>query len=222
MEAPTREHVANWALAKIKAAPIASFDENSLEARECRRFYPLALAKMLEGPCDWSFAIQRVVLSAATNDREHEWLYAYNVPNNMAQAIRVLPDLSAMGLAVPIALPGEPYAETWSTTGVDASMPYEIAGLVLYTNAEDATLEYVISDITGIRIGALCVDALASELGAMLAVPVKGDSERERALQNEAEVKWQRAIAEDRNRHPQQSGAYVSEAMAVRHGTLNP
>lgn len=222
MDAPTREIIANLALAKIKAAPIASFDENSLEARECRRFYPLAVARMLEGPNDWSFAIQRVALSAATNDRDHEWLYAYNVPSNMARAIRVLPDLSALGLAVPIALPGEPYGETWSSVGCDPSMPYEIAGLMLYTNAEDAILEYAISDITGIRIGALCADALASDLACMLAVPVKGDSQREKDLATEAEIKWQRAIAEDRNRHPQQTGAYVSEAMAVRHGSLIP
>lgn len=222
MEAPTRESVCNLALAKIKAAPVASFDEASLEARECRRFYPLAVAKMLEGPNDWSFAIQRVALSSTTNDREFEWLFAYNLPSNMAQAIKVLPDLEALGLAVPVALPGEPFAETWSTVGGDFQMPYEISGSVLYTNAEDAVLEYVIADITGVRIGALCADALASDLGSMLAVPLKGDSGREKDLATEAEIKWQRAIAEDRNRHPQQSGAYVAEAMAVRHGSLNP
>lgn len=218
MDAPTREQICNWALAKIRAAPIASFNENSLEARECRRFYPLALAKMLEGPNDWSFAIQRVTLASADNDREYDWLYAYNLPSNMAQAIRVLPDLSAAGIALPVAISGQPYAETWSSVGLDFQMNYEIAGGKLYTNAEDAILEYVISDITGIRIGALCADALATELAAMLAVPVKGQSDREQALQGEAEVKWQRAIAEDRNRHPEQTGNYVSEALAARHG----
>lgn len=218
----SREVLCNQALAKIRAAPIATFTENSLEARECRRFYALVIAKMLEGPNDWSFAIQRVELASVTNDRSFEWLFAYQLPSNMARAIRVLPDLSALGLAVPIALPGEPYAETWSSVGTDPSMPYEIAGETLYTNAEDAVLEYAISDIMGISVGALVADAIASDLAAMLAVPVKGDSQREQALQQEAEIKWQRAIAEDRNRHPQQSGAYVSEAMAVRHGSLNP
>lgn len=222
MDPVTREIVCNLALAKVKAAPITTFNESSLEARECRRFYPLVVAKMLEGPNDWSFVNQRVTLALVTNDRDHEWLYAYTIPSNMARAIRILPDLSAAGVGIPVPLPGEPYAETWSSVGGDFRMPYEIQGTTLYTNAENAVLEYAIDDIAGVKIGGLVADALAADLGSMLAIPVKGDSQREKDLATEAEIKWQRAIAEDRNRHPQQTGAYVSEAMAVRHGSLNP
>ena len=70
----TRESICNLALGKIKAKPIASFDEDSLGARECRRFYPEVIAAMLEGDEDWHFIVQREALVQKTNDREAEWL----------------------------------------------------------------------------------------------------------------------------------------------------
>lgn len=223
MQVASKLAICQRALAKIKAGQITSYDESgSLEARECRRFYPQVIASMLEGPNDWSFAIQRVRLAAVATDREHEWVYAYAIPTNMAQPITVVPDLDAMGLSLPVALPGSPYAETWATNGIHIETPYIIHGRTLYSNVENATLEYVVNDIEGIAIGARCASAIATELAAHLAVPVKGDSQREQTLFSQAEVEWQRAIAEDRNRQPQQSGDYISEAMAVRHGNIAP
>jgi hypothetical protein len=59
----------NKAISRIKAKAIQSPDENSLEARECRRHYPDVVSEMLEGPHDWSFQNRRVVLAVLTNDR---------------------------------------------------------------------------------------------------------------------------------------------------------
>lgn len=223
MIAASQLSISNQAIDKIKAKRIASIDEKSLEAQHCRAWYPQVVANMLEGPNDWSFAIQRVQLGQlATNDREYEWAYAYQVPSNMAQAIRVIPDLEALGVALPQALPSDPYAEVWSVNGIAIETPYIISGTTLYSNAKDATLEYVINDIEGIVIGQMCAFALALELAAHLAVPVKGDSKREGELLSQAEVAWQRAIAEDRNRQPTHTGGYISDAMAVRHGSIAP
>lgn len=221
MPAVSRLEVSNLAIAHLPASPIASVEENSLEARECRRFYPRVVADMLEGPHDWSFANQRATLAAlATNDRENEWLYAYALPSNMGSPIRVLPDFEGLGLGLPVPLPGEPYAEAWAVTGGHFETPYIIEGTTLYSNVENAVLEYSVNDLAGLSVSQLVITAMGLDLASRLAVPVKKNEEREARLINAADTAWQRAIADDRNRHPETSGQYVSEAMSARRGYL--
>lgn len=211
----------NRALARIRAGSIQSLTENSPAARECSRFYPEVISEMLEGPHDWSFANRRERLARlATNDREHEWTYAYALPANLASPIRVIPDLGAAGLGLPVPLPGDPYAESWAVQGLYIETPYRIEGSTLYSNIENATLEFTVNDISGLNVSQLVILAVTLELATRLAVPVKGDSEREKTLAQAAEIAWQRAIADDRNRHPEHSGQYVSEAMMARRGYL--
>jgi hypothetical protein len=214
--------VANLAIARLPAKAIASVDEESLEAREVRRFYPRAVAEMLDGHFDhdWSFGKLRVVLAEKINDRENEWLKSYALPSNMASPIRIIPDLTGLGVGTPIPIAGDPFAETWSTIGGWFETPYIIEGSTLYTNVENATLDYVISDITGLNVSQKVLLALELDLAARLAVPVKKDSVREKELAQAAAVAWERAIADDRNRQPQQTNTYVSEAMAARRGYL--
>jgi hypothetical protein len=132
----------------------------------------------------------------------------------MGTPIRVLPDLAGL----PIPLPGEPYGEIWATQIAGLEAAYIIENGVIYTNAENATLEYGINSIEEAVIGAFCEDALAAELASYLAVPIKKDRKLRGELLEEAEIAWQRAMADDANRHPRMSGGYVSESMAVRHG----
>lgn len=222
MPALSQLEISNLALAHLPAAPIASTAENSLEAREARRFYPHVMADMLEGPHDWSFANRRVALAAlATNDRDQEWLYAYALPSNLGSPIRVIPDLESLGLGFPIPLPGQPYAEAWAVSGSQYETPYIIEGSTLYSNTATARLEYTINDIAGVTVSQLVITAAALDLAARIVVPVKKDSERETKLLSMAETAWQRAIADDRNRHPETNGQYISEAMASRRGYLS-
>lgn len=217
--APSQLSICNQACARLPCEPIVTTDENSLPARECRRFYPLVIANMLEGPHNWSFANQRVSLSlAGTNGRDQEWLYAYSVPSGMAAPIRLVADLQSLGIGVPIPIPGEPYAEMWQIMQNGYEIPYIIESGILYTNAQDAILEYTISDIEGVAIPNKVANALSLELASYLAVPVKKDSAREKELLALADLAWDRAIAEDRNRQPETYGDYVSEAMIARHG----
>lgn len=213
--------ICNRAIGRLPAKPIASIDENSLEARECRRFYPMVIADMLDGPHDWSFAIQRVRLAVlATNDRDAEWAYAYQLPSNLGNTIRLLPDLTSLGLGIPAPLPGEPYAETWVSAFAGLDAPFETAGQMLYANAIDATLEYTISDVVGVSVPQLAMTAVEIDLASRLAVPVKKDSAREKDLISQTEVAWQRAIADDMNRQPTLCSGYLPEAIAARHGIV--
>jgi hypothetical protein len=217
---PARIDIFNQAVAELPAKAIQSVDENSLEANECRRFYPQIISEMLEGPHDWSFQNRRVALALLTNDRSSEWLYAYAVPSDMGGAIRVIPDLTALGLGYPVPLPGEPYAEQWALTGRYFETPYIIENGVLYTNVETATLEYGITDSTEASLTPLTVRAVVLDLASRIAIPVKKDRKIKAELVGQAEVAWARAIAEDMNRQPQVFPDYISEAMLARRGAL--
>src|SRR5687767_1214072 len=136
MAALSREQLCNLGLVKIRAKPLASFEENSLEGRECGRSYPILLDIMLSG-MEFTFATQRLAMTAIHNDRTREWLYAYSLPSNMVSALRVLPNFEGLGLGVPVGLVGEPYAEAWATNTELYAAPYIIEGQTLYTNVEE-------------------------------------------------------------------------------------
>jgi len=224
MPALSQITLCNRALARIKAGQIASMSEQSLSAEKCRLFYPETMGDMLEGDHDWSFSTVRVRLAKlATNDRSSEWQFAYQLPSNMAGggAIRVIPDLEAAGLAIPVPLPGEPYSEAWALNSMYIQTPYDIEGSTLYSNVDSATLEYGISDIAGVNVPNKVITAFALDLASRLAVPIKNDQTREIALQAAARVAWEQAVADDRNRQPQQTGQYVSETILAREGYLS-
>lgn len=218
--------ICNQALDLVKADEISSLNENSLAAKHCRRHYSQIISEMLEGDHDWEVSRKRTLLAElTTNDRTGEWLYAYGLPSDLGSPIRVLPDLSALGLSLPVPLPGDPYAETWASawpTLTGLSMPYALDGSTLYTNAAAATLEYAANTIEADRIPALAVRAIVHDLAARLAMPLKGDKELRQELEREADLFWQRAIADDRNRQPQVQGPYISEAEIARSGGIVP
>lgn len=214
---PAKLALWNLAVSELPADQIAELGENSLPARECRRHYPQVIAEMLAYG-RWSFQNRRVTLAAVTNTRDSEWLYAYAVPADMAQPIRVLPDFDSLGLSLPVPLPGEPYAEVWALFASSYALPYIIENGIIYTNAESASLEYGISDITEVDLRPDVVRAITVDLAARLAMPVKKDKDLRKELLSEAELWWQRAMANDANRQPSfyPDPGYLPEALAAR------
>src|SRR5882757_1285382 len=86
--------ICNLALGELRAPPIADIGEDSIEARECARYYPHCLKLLLER-FDWSFASRIAPLAALTgNPRASEWLYAYGLPADLATAKRLVPPAS--------------------------------------------------------------------------------------------------------------------------------
>jgi hypothetical protein len=214
--APSQVEICNGALDRARAGAINDINENSAQALKCRLHYPKVVSKLLESH-EWSFANQRVQMAqAGTNDRPYEWLFAYKIPSNCAQPIRVLPDLASAGITLPQPLPGEPYSETWATLNY-YEVPYEVLDGILYTNAENAWLDYTIADITGILVTRAFADAIEVELAYRLAISLKGDAGLKKDLATEKELMLQQAIAVDNNRQPQVWGEYLSESMVARH-----
>lgn len=209
--APSQISICNQALDLIRASTIADINEASLEAEKCALHYPAAVSRMLEGPYDFSFANQRVQLALTANARPNQWRFAYLVPQNCASPIAVLRN------SVGSNIPDQNDLWHWRDRGRDYSEPYEIEAGIIYTNVCNAWFDYSINDIDGVIISSLAADALVLELASRIVVPIKGDSAAKKDLIGQAELAWQRAIANDQNRQPQHYGDYVSESILVRH-----
>lgn len=208
----------NRAIGLIRGKKIQSENERSLEAENCRAEWPLIIQSMLEGPHYWSWAQVRSTLAPLVNDRSTEWLYAYGLPADMASPVYLLPDLNGLGLGLPTPLPGNPYFEVWSYLYQNLAAPYIIEGDVLYTNAEAASLAYITTAVDAGRYPAKVQEAIILELASRIAMPVKGNSELRQQYRQEAEIAWDRAMADDENRQPNRQPPYTSEAELAREG----
>ncbi len=178
----------NLALGELRTAPIVDIAEDTLEARECARYYPQCLRTLLERH-DWAFANRRASLAElADNDRAAEWAHAYVLPAGCATPLRLV-------------------------TADGGTSDFIVENRTLYTQLGNAVLEYAVSDVTDSEMPGLFIDALAYSLAARLAVPIRDSREMKGQLLQQAEIAFQRAVAEDRNRQPQHD-AFSEDAVA--------
>ena len=125
--------ICNLALGDVRAQAIADPDEDSVQARYCRLYYPHALATMLDDYAwNWTKKVAPLVL-LEVNDRSTEWQYAYGLPDNCSQALRIMPS-------------GVWINDFYNWRYYDAAPPYFwsqyiVENGVLYTNVSDAVLE---------------------------------------------------------------------------------
>jgi hypothetical protein len=183
----------NLALGELRTAPIVDIAEDTLEARECARYYPQCLRTLLERH-DWAFANRRASLAElADNDRAAEWAHAYILPAGCATPLRLV-------------------------TADGGTSDFIVENRTLYTQLGNAVLEYAASDVTDGDMPGLFIDALAYSLAARLAVPIRDSREMKGQLLQQAEIAFQRAVAEDRNRQPQRDAFSEDTVALVRLG----
>jgi hypothetical protein len=183
----------NLALGELRTAPIVDIAEDTLEARECARYYPQCLRILLERH-DWAFTNRRAALAElADNDRAAEWAHAYILPAGCATPLRLV-------------------------TADGASSDFIVENRTLYTQLGYAVLEYAAGDVTDGEMPGLFIDALAYALAARLAVPIRDSREMKGQLLQQAEIAFQRAVAEDRNRQPQHDAVAEDTVALVRLG----
>lgn len=216
----SRIGIKNEALAELPASRITAEDEASVEARETAAAYDDCKRDLLESH-PWSFATRRAVLAEVTNPRSSEWLFAYAVPSDMASPRYLIPDLSALGLGLPI--PGSsipPYYEVWSGLNFGAYPIFILENGVIYSNIETATLEYGVNNINESVMPGLFRRALALEIASRIVMPIKKDRQLKGDLIKQAEAQKSRAMAEDDNRHPKAfpNLGYMNEVGLARSG----
>lgn len=206
---PTTISICNVALAEVGADSIASLDEESVGARECRRAFDDAVADLL-ARSDWGFKTRRLNAAGVPNDRPAEWSYAYAMPADAARVLRVLPPAEA----------NYPEWGIWSTPAWDAlgAVPFVEAGGTIHCNVADAVIEVASASAPASDFPPLFRRALEFEIAARIAMPLR----RDRALRGDmlqlAELALARAIAEDRNRHPRRELDWLGEVALARAG----
>lgn len=208
------------ALAELPDAPIASENEQSLQARETGRFYDPCVKELLEAH-EWGFANKRVALASIVNDREFEWLYAYQLPADLGTPIGVVNEWS--GSYDPLLSPatGNLLAPIYGIYPLSyiADADYQIHGTTLYTHRSGAVLEYGVSTVSENLMPALFQRALVLELASRIAMPLGKSRELKGDLIQAAEIAKDRAMADNDNRYPRRhSEGYVSEVERARMG----
>lgn len=195
--------ICNMALAQVPARPIASFDEHSTEAQECRRAYqPAKSALLASNVRGWQFAIEIVAPPPTANKLAHMWLHAFGL-----DADKELVDVSdsrppdyhpMVGLAV-------------------SDVPYQVMGDVLHTNIPTPLVSYRSMDVTEDRFSHAFADALAFEVAQRLVMPITKDRMRHRDLLLLAGERRAHAVADDWNRRGLNTyGNFVPALFATR------
>ena len=118
--------ISNLALSHLGVGKsIASLSENSQEAIACNRFYETARDATLRDHA-WPFATKLAELALIEEDPNDEWDYSYRYPTDCLNIRRIL--------------------SGYRKDTRDTVIPYKIAqddsGLLIYTDSENAEVEY--------------------------------------------------------------------------------
>ena len=188
--------ICNLALGDLRAPAIAEVNEASVEAQYCRRYYPHCLSLMLDD-YTWQFTKRKTTLAQlTTNDRSSEWAYAFALPSDCGQALRLVPSATVASDIIAWTMP-------YDRLVVPANFyAFIVENGIIYTQIADATLEYASNEAEETNFPPLFREALRKLLAANLAVPLRDDSNLEIKLLRAAEAARQSAIANDMNRAP--------------------
>lgn len=189
----------NLALSQVPAGSITSLDENSIQARACKLWYPEVIRELL-AKGQWRFAMTREALAVKTNDRPGQWAQAYAVPANLAIPAMVL------------------------DSGGGGPHQFEYTATTIYAQVPDASLDYVTGADTTSGYDGLFRSAVVALLASRICVPVTKNFKREAELIKAAEVAVDRALAANHNLNPQGNTYmdHVPDVLLARIGDVLP
>lgn len=144
--------ICNMALSHIgDDANLQSFEDGTVQAAHCRRFYDVARRAVLELG-SWSFAERRTANLAAINQATSSgWAVAYTLPSDCIKPIKLL-------------APGQ--------LDERKGQIFRVEGRTLYCNTETPTLLYLADLTDTTKFTMLFVDALSYYLAGYLAGPI--------------------------------------------------
>lgn len=166
--------VANMALDRIDIGqPIDDLSADSDEARACNRWHEKCRDKVLQLNM-WPFARRQIALGLVEVDPVDAWTYSYRYPINCIRVIGI-----ANGLRL-------------DTHRIEWQMGQDDTGRLIYTDEEDALVDYIGTlDDPGEWFD-LLADAISALLASEIAGPLgRGSDVRERNLRTFANAKAQ-------------------------------
>lgn len=177
--------------------------DGSVEAGYCATFYQAARAEALSMG-NWPWAKKRVALAQITNVSS-VWAYAYEVPSDCLNPLRVLPAQTAPS-PITYSMPWEPGYQTIAGVGLqpneDGSADFETEGSTLFTHEPDAVLVYTFDQTDSSKFSPGFTLGFSMLLASYLAGPIiKGNPAIEISARwrKQAETSLAKAAANDAN-----------------------
>jgi hypothetical protein len=185
--------LANNALDILGKTNIASLTENSTAARKMNSTFERTINAAL-ARSHWTFARRIQELAGLTNDWSERWAYKYDLPSDMATAIRLIPTYD-----VPNGVP----------------IRYELASGSLYCNEASAKLQYVRQTTATLTMPEPFLDAVAFLWARNVSMPFT----KKRALWNDLNQAYETQLAEavsqdsgqELTEYPQTAGGYADD-----------
>lgn len=150
--------ISNLALAHLgdeAAVTAISPPDGSTQASHCARYYPIARDACLEAHA-WNFATRRIAPASVPSAVPSSWQYAYTLPAECLKVLNVW---------------GEDYAE--DNKGYDFVVESNATqGNMIYTNAENATIRYIVRVTDTTKFSPMFVTALSYLLATYLSGPI--------------------------------------------------
>jgi len=195
--------------------------DGSVEAGLCKRFYPIVRRELIESS-NWQFALKRVALAEVTNPST-VWQYAYELPSDCIDALRILPlaTIGEAGLFWPAGvstewpLNAQLLDDLFSERG---SSNFTIEGTTLLTNEPEAVLKYKADVVDTTKFTGLFVTAFGMLMASYLAGPIIKGQEGTRigaSWRDSAMVMIARAGAGEANNSSERA-EHVSEFIRAR------
>ncbi len=156
--ASSETEICNMAIAHLGVGKrIASLDERSQESNICNTFYEVALHNTLRD-FTWPFCSKIVALGLFEEDPTDEWAFSYRYPSECEFLRRILSGNR--------------------NDNADTIIPYKIYadddGKLIYTDMEDAEVEYTFVEEDPSKYPSDFVMALSYQLAALIAPTICG------------------------------------------------
>lgn len=191
--------IANMALAHLgNSDQIANLDENSNEARACLLFYEQCRDEVL-GAFPWPFATIIDALALVEADPTDEWAFSYRYPSDALTVYRIpsgFDRAAFQSFTWPCSLTDWPYG--FPAVPTRFRIVSDDEGKLIYTDQEDATIEYTKRETDPTRFPADFTNALALKLASDIAPMVAGGDPFK--LGDKAFQKYRLAVSDARAR----------------------
>ena len=151
--------ICNIALGRIGVANIERIDEASEAARLCNRYYDFTRSNVLER-FPWTFAARREQLALLDVTPTPDFKYAYRYPQD-ALCIQKMFNQHFVGY---------PWQNQYKIAG-------DKEGRVIYTNIENAWIEYTANVSDASQFDAQFIEALSWKLAAEIAYALTGNTQ---------------------------------------------
>lgn len=161
--------IANRALGDVGADPIDSFDDDSKQARLCKKLFPQLRDAMLRSH-PWNFGKVRASLPALAAAPAWGYRRAFQLPSDYLRLLHVRDDVGA-----------------WWTPFECHGLNFEVEGTTIVTDAlAPLHVLYIATQPDTAVFDALFTDALVSSLASNLCMPMTKDSSLAQSLQQTA------------------------------------